>query len=94
MRLWQEHPDGRHALTSVASRTTAQAHAAPANAHALFDCRLVYVVFLFDVDNTLLDNDRIAADLSDHLEGEVGYERGQRYWAISKKLWSELGYAD
>jgi hypothetical protein len=52
------------------------------------------VVFLFDVDNTLLDNDRVIADLMRHLEREVGSERQQRYWAIFEELRSELGYAD
>lgn len=52
------------------------------------------VVFLFDVDNTLLDNDRIAADLKRHLAREVGQEREQRYWAIFEELRAELGYAD
>jgi FMN phosphatase YigB (HAD superfamily) len=52
------------------------------------------VVFLFDVDNTLLDNDRVSADLKRHLEGEVGHERQQRYWTIFEELRSELGYAD
>ncbi len=52
------------------------------------------VVFLFDVDNTLLDNDRVTADLRRHLEGEVGAERSARYWAIFEELRVELGYAD
>ena len=52
------------------------------------------VVFLFDVDNTLLDNDRVAADLKHHLEKEVGHERQQRYWAVFEELRAELGYAD
>ena len=52
------------------------------------------VVFLVDVDNTLLDNDRIAADLKRHLEREVGRERQERYWAIFEDLRAELGYAD
>jgi FMN phosphatase YigB (HAD superfamily) len=52
------------------------------------------VVFLLDVDNTLLDNDRIAADLKRHLTREVGEERQQRYWAIFEQLRTELGYAD
>jgi hypothetical protein len=52
------------------------------------------VVFLFDVDNTLLDNDRVAADLKHHLEKEVGHNRQQRYWAVFEELRSELGYAD
>lgn len=52
------------------------------------------IVFLFDVDNTLLDNDRVTADLKQHLEKEVGPERQQRYWDIFEQLRSELGYAD
>lgn len=52
------------------------------------------IVFLFDVDNTLLDNDRVTADLKRHLEKEVGPERQQRYWNIFEQLRSELGYAD
>jgi FMN phosphatase YigB (HAD superfamily) len=52
------------------------------------------VVFLIDVDNTLLDNDRIAADLRRHLEREVGHERQERYWALFEELRAELGYAD
>src|SRR6267142_7040092 len=52
------------------------------------------VVFLFDVDNTLLDNDRVTADLQRHLEFAVGHERQERYWAIFEQLRTELGYAD
>jgi FMN phosphatase YigB (HAD superfamily) len=52
------------------------------------------VVFLFDVDNTLLDNDRVAADLKQHLTNEVGASSAQRYWQIFEQLRSELGYAD
>src|SRR5262245_29869552 len=52
------------------------------------------VVFLLDVDNTLLDNDRVIADLRRRLEGEVGPERHKRYWEIFEMLWAELGYAD
>ena len=52
------------------------------------------VVFLFDVDNTLLDNDRVAADLKHHLERAVGHERQQRYWTFFEELRAELGYAD
>jgi hypothetical protein len=54
----------------------------------------VPVVFLFDVDNTLLDNDRVTADLKRHLDREVGAERAERYWAIFEQLRRELGYAD
>src|SRR2546422_333263 len=52
------------------------------------------IVFLFDVDNTLLDNDRVIADLQRHLKREVGPEQAQRYWAIFEQLRNELGYAD
>src|SRR6059036_2804172 len=52
------------------------------------------VAFLVDVDNTLIDNDRVAADLKRHLEREVGRERQERYWAIFEALRAELGYAD
>jgi hypothetical protein len=51
-------------------------------------------VFLFDVDNTLLDNDRVTADLKRHLEKQVGPERQQRYWEFFEQLRAELGYAD
>jgi FMN phosphatase YigB (HAD superfamily) len=56
---------------------------------ALFD-----VVFLFDVDNTLLDNDRVTADLKRHLQREVGDEREERYWMLLEQLRKELGYVD
>jgi phosphoserine phosphatase len=52
------------------------------------------VVFLFDVDNTLLDNDRVTADLKRHLEQTVGHERQENYWAIFERLRTQLGYAD
>src|SRR5437867_1551994 len=52
------------------------------------------VVFLFDVDNTLLDNDRVTSDLRRHLESEVGSERAQRYWSLFEQLRAQLGYAD
>src|SRR6266545_5073997 len=52
------------------------------------------VVFLFDVDNTLLDNDRVAAELQRHLVSDLGVERAQEYWRIFEQLRTELGYAD
>jgi FMN phosphatase YigB (HAD superfamily) len=52
------------------------------------------VVFLLDVDNTLLDNDRVIADLMRYLEREIGHEHQQRYWAIFEELRTQLGYAD
>ncbi len=51
-------------------------------------------VFLLDVDNTLLDNDRIVAELSEHLAQEFGAENRDRYWKIFETLRVELGYAD
>jgi FMN phosphatase YigB (HAD superfamily) len=52
------------------------------------------VVFLFDVDNTLLDNDRIIADLRYYLVHELGAERTTHYFEILERRRSELGYAD
>ena len=52
------------------------------------------VVFLFDVDNTLLDNDAVQRDLSQLLEREFGAASRDRYWAIFEALRSEFGYAD
>jgi hypothetical protein len=52
------------------------------------------VVFLLDVDNTLLNNDRIIDDLKQHLTEAFGIERQERYWAIFETLRVELGYAD
>ena len=52
------------------------------------------VVFLFDVDNTLLDNDRVIDDLRNHLEREFGRQNRDRYWEIFEALRAELGYAD
>jgi len=51
-------------------------------------------VFLFDVDNTLLDNDRVTADLRKHLITQVGPDRANSYWEIFETLRTELGYAD
>jgi len=52
------------------------------------------VVFLLDVDNTLLDNDRVIADLRRHLEEAFGVASADRYWVIFEQLRGELGYAD
>jgi FMN phosphatase YigB (HAD superfamily) len=51
-------------------------------------------VFLFDVDNTLLDNDGVQADLGAHLAEHYGEQTRDRFWAIFEDLRSELGYAD
>src|SRR5260370_11551179 len=52
------------------------------------------IVFLFDVDNTLFDNDRLQADLRRHLQRACGEGANARYWAIFEQLRDELGYAD
>jgi hypothetical protein len=52
------------------------------------------IVFLFDVDNTLIDNDRVQAHLSEHLEQTYGAVTRDRYWEIFEQLRSKLGYAD
>src|SRR4029453_17579978 len=52
------------------------------------------IVFLVDVDNTLLDNDRIQNDLKRHLEREFGAACRDRYWAILEQLFTDLGYRD
>src|SRR5580704_4986404 len=52
------------------------------------------VVFLVDIDNTLLDNDRIQADIKEYLEREFGTGPRDRYWAILERLFDTLGYRD
>jgi FMN phosphatase YigB (HAD superfamily) len=52
------------------------------------------LVFLLDVDNTLLDNDAVIADLRRHILGAFGADYERRYWEIFEQLRSELGYAD
>jgi beta-phosphoglucomutase-like phosphatase (HAD superfamily) len=52
------------------------------------------LVFLFDVDNTLLDNDRFHADLAAQLTETFGADACKLYWAIFEQLRGELGYAD
>lgn len=52
------------------------------------------VVFLLDVDNTLLDNDCVQDDLRDHLKREFGEASSERYWEMFEQLRDELGYAD
>ena len=52
------------------------------------------VVFLFDCDNTLLDNDRVQDDLRTHLKRAFGASKQERYWEIFESLRDELGYAD
>jgi FMN phosphatase YigB (HAD superfamily) len=52
------------------------------------------IIFLFDVDNTLLDNDAVQADLKEHLAENYGAAARDRYWAILEELRTELGYVD
>jgi phosphoglycolate phosphatase-like HAD superfamily hydrolase len=52
------------------------------------------LVLLLDVDNTLLDHDRVILDVMRYLEREVGHERQQRYWQIFNDIRAEIGYAD
>jgi FMN phosphatase YigB (HAD superfamily) len=52
------------------------------------------IVFLFDVDNTLLDNDAVQDDLEAHLAESYGAAVRDRYWQILEELRSELGYVD
>ena len=52
------------------------------------------IVFLVDVDNTLVDNDGIQQDLKDHLEQTYGVAARDRYWRILEDLMVELGYRD
>lgn len=52
------------------------------------------IVFLFDVDDTLLNNDRVTEDSQHYLEREVGHERQALYWVFFEQLRAELAYAD
>jgi FMN phosphatase YigB (HAD superfamily) len=52
------------------------------------------IVFLVDVDNTLLENDRIQTDLQGHIEREFGAQCRDRFWAIQEELFDRLGYRD
>ena len=55
---------------------------------------MIPTVFLVDVDDTLLENDKVQADLQEHLGREYGPECRERYWTIQEKLMQELGYRD
>jgi len=52
------------------------------------------LVFLVDVDDTLLDNDRIQEDLRERLEESLGTAGRDRYWAIWEEMFGEVGYRD
>lgn len=51
-------------------------------------------VVLLDVDNTLLENDAVEADLHRHLAAQLGQKPAERYWTVFEELRDELGYAD
>ena len=52
------------------------------------------VIFLFDVDNTLLDNDRMKADLGEHVRKMFGDEARDQLWALYEEERAKQGYAD
>jgi FMN phosphatase YigB (HAD superfamily) len=52
------------------------------------------IVFLVDVDNTLMESDRFETELKQHMEQEFGTQCRDRYWAIQEQLFNELGYRD
>src|SRR6476646_312140 len=52
------------------------------------------LVFLIDVDETLINNDAICEDLKQHLVETVGEEGKERYWALFEQLFTDLGYAE
>lgn len=52
------------------------------------------LVFLLDVDNTLLDNDAVERDLRQHTATAFGQACHERYWEIFRQQWEQLGYAD
>jgi len=54
----------------------------------------VPIVFLVDVDDTLLENDRIQNDLKRHIEREFGAQCRDRFWALQEELFNQLGYRD
>jgi FMN phosphatase YigB (HAD superfamily) len=52
------------------------------------------VIFLVDVDDTLLDNDRIRTDIQEHLADSYGVVLAERYWTVQERRFVELGYRD
>ncbi|MFV0416747.1 MAG: HAD family hydrolase [Chthoniobacterales bacterium] len=52
------------------------------------------IVFFFDVDNTLLDNDRVTRDIADRLEKHAGKAACKHYWEIYEDIRAETGYSD
>ena len=52
------------------------------------------IIFLVDVDDTLLNGDCIQTDFKQHMEREFGIQCRDRYWVIQEELFNELGYRD
>ena len=52
------------------------------------------LVFLLDVDNTLIDNDRVKADLQTQIVRLVGTEGGARFWVLYDEVRREQDYVD
>ena len=52
------------------------------------------VVFLLDLDDTLLDNDKVQDEYLQHIKCHFGQQAAERYWTIFQELFKELGYAD
>jgi FMN phosphatase YigB (HAD superfamily) len=51
-------------------------------------------VFLIDVDNTLLDNDRAKADVARAIRELVGPDRAARFWQIYEEVRDACGVVD
>ena len=52
------------------------------------------MVFLLDVDNTLIDNDQVRQRLDDAITRIVGPDGAQAYWQIYEEVRDELGFVD
>jgi hypothetical protein len=52
------------------------------------------LVFLLDVDNTLLDNDRAKEDMAARVEDLVGAERAARWWELYEQVRQETDVVD
>ena len=88
------HARGLHFDVACASNFRDKAHRLAQRRMNKVEKSPTKVVFLFDVDNTLLDNDTVAANLQRHLAIEIGAAGAQEYWQIFEQLRTELGYAD
>jgi hypothetical protein len=55
---------------------------------------MVPVVYLLDVDNTLLDNDAVRERLTEGTRRLLGAGRSDRFWAIYEEVRAACGYVD